>query len=47
MSIEQEQFNEEVPVEEYLTDMEVRMDEKLESFKEELLKAINENPREN
>ena len=32
---------EEVPVEEYLTDMEVRMDEKLESFKEEILKTIN------
>ena len=34
---------EELNVEEYLTDMEVRMDEKLESFKEEILGAIKSN----
>src|SRR3990167_4441666 len=28
-------------MEEYMADMEVRLDEKLESFKEDLLKAIN------
>ena len=30
-------------MEDYMADMEARMDEKLESFKEELLKAINKN----